>query len=118
MLFQHMRRCLKAETLEAALQKCIFSDQLPPFGQSLHAGKDIVKKLYGDLWLGLVAGSANIGLSDNLYEAAIARYVVFVSVSTRVCARVRTCLYTVAQGCVGPSLSTYLCMRGVKCACV
>ena len=72
--FQLVCRCLEAETVDVALQKCIFADQLPPIGNYGDTYDDTIKALQSDWWSRLVGGASSGGLSEDLYESIIARH--------------------------------------------
>ncbi|KAK7105162.1 uncharacterized protein [Littorina saxatilis] len=66
--------CLKADTLDMALEKCIFSDHLPPMGQSMDTSHDVISNLRCNWWKTLVDQRLNDRMHNTLYEAIIARF--------------------------------------------
>ncbi|KAL8587201.1 hypothetical protein ACOMHN_013287 [Nucella lapillus] len=73
-LSQAFCRCFDSPSLDEALRKCVFSDQLPPIGQAVTADDDVIKQLYCDWWLPLTGRDTNRLMNESLYESVIARF--------------------------------------------
>ncbi|KAK7105156.1 uncharacterized protein [Littorina saxatilis] len=72
-LCQYFYQSLGVDGLEAALDRCIYSEQLPPIGRSVDVTNDIMNDIRHQFWAKLKEGVQFEGLSDEEYESIIAR---------------------------------------------